>query len=108
MGWNIRDLQTARGVDFFKKAKLKINAIKNNIEIIRNCGYKLVDYFVLPESGWWDEYYLPLEKRIAILRKKYKDDVKAQEVLEEEQQEIDLYRKYSKYYGYVFYIMQKR
>ena len=29
-------------------------------------------------------------------------------VLEAEQKEIDLYKRYSKYYGYVFYLMQVR
>ena len=34
-------------------------------------------------------------------------DPKKLEVVEFVQMEIDLYRKYSSYYGYVFYLMQK-
>jgi len=42
-----------------------------------------------------------------MLRDKYRDDVEAIQLLDESQLEIDLYRKYSDWYGYVFYIMQK-
>ncbi len=42
-----------------------------------------------------------------MLRKKYAEDTKVQTLLNEEYAEIDLYRKYSYYYGYEFYIAQK-
>ncbi len=46
-----------------------------------------------------------MEHRIAALRKQYQDDAEALAILDEEQREIDLYRKFSPSYGYVFYIM---
>ena len=42
-----------------------------------------------------------------MLRQKYSDNQEMLALLAEEQREIDLYRKYSKSYGYVFYLMQK-
>ena len=39
--------------------------------------------------------------------KKYTNNKEALTVIEEEENEIELYRKYSDYYGYEFYIMQK-
>ncbi len=45
-------------------------------------------------------------ERIAMLRLKYADDVEKQAMLDEELAEITLYRKYSDWYGYEFYIMQ--
>ncbi len=48
------------------------------------------------------------EKRLVFLREKYKLDEKAQELLNHIQKEIDVFRKYSEYYGYVFYIMQNK
>ena len=49
----------------------------------------------------------PIEHRLAALRRQYRNDAQALAVLDEEQQEIDLFRNYGDYYGYVFYIMQK-
>ena len=40
------------------------------------------------------------------MKEKYKNNNCALEVLEIEIQEIELYRKYSDYYGYVFFIAQ--
>jgi hypothetical protein len=42
-----------------------------------------------------------------MLRTKYADDTAALSQLEEEQREIDLYRKYKDWYGSVFFVMQR-
>jgi SAM-dependent methyltransferase len=80
---------------------------EENLERIRGAGYRNVGHFVLPVESWWKNYYTPLEARIAILRKKYLGNVEANQQLNEAQREIDLYRKYAGWYGYVFYVMQK-
>jgi len=61
----------------------------------------------LPESAWWDAYYHPLEERLELLREKYAATPEKVEVIESIQMEIEIYRKYSGYYGYVFYVMQR-
>jgi len=81
--------------------------LEENLAAIRNTGYREVSHFVLPESSWWDDYYTPLEKRILLMIEKYRDDEKALAFLRTSQREIDLYRKYSDWYGYVFYMLQK-
>ncbi len=65
-----------------------------------------MDHFALPDSVWLDDFYNPLEQRLIMLRKKYKHDSKAIELIEHIQREIDIFHQYSEYYGYVFYIMQ--
>lgn len=82
-----------------------IKTIGENEKIIEELRYHLINYFKLPEAAWL-EYYNPLEKRIKIMREKYNGDEKANEFLDLTQLEIDLYKKYSKYYGYAFFIMQ--
>ena len=94
--------------DYFKKVYPAIKTIEENLKMIPKCGYKIIGYFPLPEDAWWEEYYNPLEERIQALRQKYRGDSQALSVLESEQQEIEMYRKYSKWYSSVFYIMQKR
>ena len=88
---------------FWNSAYPQIQEIAGNIADLQATGYEPIGNFTLPESAWWD-YYGLIEKRVTLLQAKYKGNRGAQEVLEAETQEIDLYRKYSKYYGYVFFI----
>jgi SAM-dependent methyltransferase len=82
-------------------------SIDGNLGIAEAAGYESVGHFVLPESAWWDEYYGPEEEKLRRLREKYKEDGEALAVIENAQEEIDLYRDYPGYYGYVFYILKR-
>jgi ubiquinone/menaquinone biosynthesis C-methylase UbiE len=93
--------------EYWMKCYSGIMTIDENIKVISRCGYSLIGYFTLPEDAWWAEYYGPLEERIRALKQKYKNDVQAQNVLNEEQDEIEMYKTYSQWYGYVFYVMQR-
>ena len=73
--------------------------MREYLEQIPACGYDVIGYFTLSEDAFWIEYYGPLENRIQELRPKYINDSKALEVLDEEQREIDLSRKYHEWYG---------
>ena len=94
--------------DYWKRAYPDITTIEDNLRIIEKCGYKILGYFPLPEDAWWDLYYTPLEKRLKDMRIKFKDNPKAMEMIEEEQLEIDLFRKFNSWYGSVFFVMQKQ
>jgi len=83
-----------------------INIIEENLEVARNCGYQIVDSFVLPTKSWWDNYYTLIKAKIPSLKTKYSDDEEALEVIALEELEIEMFSKYSDYYGYVFYILQ--
>ncbi len=93
---------------FWQREYPAISEIDTNVGIIEAAGYDLIDQFILPESAWWDDYYTPLEARIRSLENKYNNNREAQGVFEAFQVEIDTYRKYADYYGYVFYVMQRR
>lgn len=95
-------------LDYWRKTYPGIKTIPETLGVIPRYGYRVIGHFPLPEDAWWEEYYCPLEERIRKLRKKYKKDPKALSLIEKEQQEINLYRKYSKWYGSVFFIMQKK
>jgi len=86
----------------------EIKNIAENMEIIQKADYDEVASFILPESGWWDDFYKPLQRRIYLLRHKYTGNREALAVLDTSEQEIDMYKKYSLYYGYVFYLMQSK
>lgn len=91
--------------EFWNEAYPQIQTIQDNLADLSSCGYRSIGYFVLPESAWWN-YYHPIEKRVGVLKEKYKNDNRASAVLDMELEEMELYRKYSDYYGYVFYVGQ--
>ena len=92
---------------FWEAAYPALQHIDDNIATLQAAGYRAIDHFVLPTSAWWDDYYTPIEHRLETLRQRYHDNPEALAVLDQEQQEIDLYRDYASCYGYVFYIMVK-
>lgn len=75
-------------------------------KLVGDCGYTLLGDFVLPESAWWDDYYEPLRKRLTQLSPTYAGHPLWDAILQDHQVEIDMYRRYASYYGYVFLVMQ--
>ena len=73
--------------------------------IIARAGLKLLGDFLLPESAWWDDYYGPLEARVAALAQQYRGDDAAQAALAGISDEIEIYRSYSHCFGYQFFVM---
>ena len=85
-----------------------IRAVQEYLEQIAACGYDVVGYFTLPEDAWWVEYYGPLDRLIQKLRRKHINSPKALELLDREQQQIALAKKYHQWYSSAFFVMQKR
>lgn len=94
--------------DYFNQVYPAMTTIQNNINIIKQCEYHLLGHFPLPDDAWWEFYYNPLEQRIKKLRIKYKDNPTALGMLDDEQKEINLYKKYYQWYGSVFFVMEKQ
>lgn len=90
---------------FFNEGYPDMKKIDENESIIKRSGYELIDRFVLPDTAWMDDYYIPIEKKLSILRGKYKGDKQAIKFLDASQEEIEIFRKYSNSYGYLFYVM---
>ncbi len=91
---------------FFDDEYPPMTNVAGNLAMIGRAGYTAAGHFVLPKSAWWDHYYTPIEKKLPALREKYANDTAALGVVESHEQEIELFRKYSDYYGYVFYLMR--
>ena len=83
-----------------------IRHVDENVEICARSGFYVVDRFTLPESAWWIDYYGPMEARIIALREECAGDDEAMAVITAAGEEIDLYRRFSASYGYVFYILR--
>jgi ubiquinone/menaquinone biosynthesis C-methylase UbiE len=75
---------------------------------ISRSGYELINHFVLGEDIWWNEYYAPLEKKLNEVRAKRTGDQRTIAVLNDDQREIDTFKRDPKRYRSVFFIMRKR
>jgi ubiquinone/menaquinone biosynthesis C-methylase UbiE len=106
LSW-LKDNPQEEPVTFFENEYPDMKSIEENLLLIQKCGYTTVNHFILPDYAWWDDFYSPLEKRLEMLSKKYKNDNKAFDMINMTYAEIELYRSYSKWYGYVFYVMKK-
>ena len=94
--------------EYFQSEYTGMTDINSTRSIIDRAGFELLDYFALPDSAWLDNYYGPLEARLGPLRAKYAEDEGWLEIIDWTQEEIELYRKYSEYYGYGFFVAGKR
>ncbi len=92
--------------EYWGKEYPAMQPVHSNLKIITDLGYSVVGYFTLPSSSWWNDYYTPLENRLNEKRQAYARDERALGIIEASQTEINIYRKYSDHYGYVFYVMQ--
>jgi SAM-dependent methyltransferase len=95
--------------DFIGGAYPPIMDVPGNLAVIEECGYDIIGHFLLPASSWRDDFYVPLEQRVDLLRRRqHADDPDRMALLDYTQQEIEINRKYSEYYGYVFFMLQRR
>ena len=103
------------------------------LHAVGECGYDTVGHFPLPSSAWWDDYYRPLQDNVKAFRERHHDDPEArallarvhgvalfeaaprvghhddpeaQELADGCQREIDVWRAYSEFYGYQFFVLR--
>lgn len=94
--------------EFWENEYPDIKNIKSNISLIQKQGFDLLHHFTLPKSSWIDNYYSPMKKNINIFKKKYDNNEIALQTFKMCENEIKIYNKYSDYFGYEFFIMQKK
>ena len=92
-------------VEFWREYP-EIDTVAVKLEIIKRTGYEVVGHFVLPPDAWTDQYYDPMEGRIAEKAKEWKDIAEAEAVLSEARNEVSIFRQYSDYFGYAFFVMR--
>lgn len=84
-----------------------IRTVSEYVEQVPEHGYDLLGHFALPEDFWLIDYFAPMVARIGELRTKHAEDQAAQSILDREQRAADLYKKYFKWYGSMFLVMQR-
>ena len=86
----------------------EVGNIADKLELVSGCGYDLLDYFILGEDIWRTEYLAPLEKQVNEIRSQHADDPQTLAALDQDQREIDMFRKDPKRWESVFFILRKR
>ncbi|MBN2007833.1 class I SAM-dependent methyltransferase [candidate division KSB1 bacterium] len=90
---------------FWRSEYPAIKTLDENLNMIKQSGYRIVDHFTLSEQTWWDSYYTPLEDKVRLYENHmFSDDEIA--FINTLKNEIDLFRKFGSIYGYEYFIMQ--
>lgn len=105
LSWLVADVPpTPR--EFWSRHYPAMTTVDDNLAIARARGLDVIGHFTLPESAWWNDYYGPMERRLAMLRERHREDAEALAVIEGSGEQIELYRRFAGCYGYVFYILR--
>ena len=92
--------------DFWLANYPEIDTIPTKIAQMEKAGYTLTAHFILPENCWTEHFYAPQFPAQEAFLKEYSGT--AADLIAGQRHEQSLYDKYKEYYGYVFYIGQKR
>ena len=82
--------------------------VMENLLIMEQAGYEPLAHFVQPATCWTDEYYGPMNSAFEQFLTCHGHSDSTKLFVQRIREEIDLYDRYSDYYGYVFYIGRKR
>lgn len=93
--------------EFWKDAYPGIDTIPNKVEQMQNAGYVPVASFILPDECWTEHFYAPQESVMEMFLKKHAGNKAAEDFIQNQRHEMQLYNKYKSFYGYVFYIGKK-
>lgn len=74
---------------------------------IANGGFTTLGHFTLPDEAWWDDFYAPMERRIAELRPRYANNAEATSILDQIAQEPEMHRRFSDSYAYEFFVARR-
>jgi SAM-dependent methyltransferase len=94
-------------IDFWKPYGVTVYTEEEKLRHISRSGLELLNMFRLEEKGWREHFYEPMLQVIGTLRKEHGDLPECAGVLDALEREAVIYRKYGKFYGYTFFVMQK-
>lgn len=95
-------------LDHWNSEYPEIATAPEKIATLESAGYDLLGYFTLPSSCWIENYYEPTAQRIPNFLERHVNEPEAGQIVEMEQQEADLYRRYQSWFSYGFYVVRKR
>ena len=94
-------------INYFEKEYPAIKTIGGNLELMQTEDFRIISHFTLPKSAWLESFYLPMGEELIRLQKNYRGNEIASGVFEEMEYEITFFEKFSDFFGYEFFIMEK-
>ena len=101
------EARPAPAVAFWRNGYPAMSDIPAVRQVCERCGYRLIDTLHLPPEDWTEHYYQPLSDRIAKLRDLAAEWPDLAAIIEETEEEMDLYHRYGDSFGYVFFLLEK-
>lgn len=92
---------------YFDKVYPEIRTAEEVCRMAAASGYRVIGSFNLPENAWWDDYYTPMLKRMKELKLKNAGVAEAEDIYAACEEEIEMFRRHSKSYGYTFFVLQR-
>lgn len=84
----------------------EIGRVEDKIQAFKLQAFEPLGYFLLPETDWLENYYLPLEASIPNFLQQQQHSADAKAIAEETKEEIALYHRFGKYFSYGFFVAQ--
>jgi SAM-dependent methyltransferase len=78
--------------------------VEDVLALLPQHGFTPLGHFPLPDAAWWDDFYTPMEARIAALRTRYAGDGEALTILDDLAREPALHRAHGHTYGYEVFV----
>jgi len=89
---------------FWTDAYPGMGTVAGNLDTAGATGWRFLHAEVLDPEVWEQGFYGPMEKLVTEIEAGHDDDLKA--IAWESKTEIDIFRRYQDYFGYVFYVLQ--
>lgn len=93
--------------DFLEGEYPVMTNVEANLDLVRAAGLEPVDHFLLPEVAWTENFYVPFAVRVAEMRRLHGSDPEKLPLIEMAEAEVENYRKYGGYFGYVFLLARR-
>jgi ubiquinone/menaquinone biosynthesis C-methylase UbiE len=94
-------------LDYWAANYPDIESIANNVVRLEAAGYEIISHFTLPPHCWTENYYSPIQAQIEPFLARWNYSSEAQAFVNSVKEEISVYEKYGRLYGYEFYIARK-
>ncbi len=78
--------------------------VEDDLALLRAGGFELLGHFSLPDAAWWEDFYTPMQARIAELRHRHAGDAQAQALLDSLALEPEMHRRHGDGYAYEFFV----
>lgn len=82
----------------------EVDTAAAKLAVLERLGFSPLGYFALPGHCWLDNYYRPLEQRLAAFLERHHHSPAARAIAAAEAEEIALYERYRAFVSYGYYI----